>query len=236
MQQQAGDYDFEPYPHDYAPQRGGTNGLGIAGFILAFCVPPIGFLLCLLALFRPPRGLAVAGLVISTLIMGCVGAGGYFMWPIFRDINEVTMDTVRIGDAIDRHANRNNGELPADLSVLGLSSDALTDPWGNPYRYELDGAGGWRLLVAGPDGSFDDHDTMVVVSGMTPQEISQLAGDTFGEALARKAMGEPARSRRAPMGSPSSSPAPASDAVPTDEAPADTQSEDAPPPADDSSR
>lgn len=60
------------------PQQRGTSGLAITGFILAFLIAPIGFILSLIAIFQTGaakakgRGLAIAGIVISLIIM----AGG----------------------------------------------------------------------------------------------------------------------------------------------------------------
>jgi len=57
------------------PPKQGTSGLAIAGLILAFVAAPIGFILSLVAVFKTGagraggRGLAIAGLVVSLLIM-----------------------------------------------------------------------------------------------------------------------------------------------------------------------
>src|ERR1043165_9168202 len=60
-----------PYP--IVPQRR-TNGLGIAGFVVSLVgiftlglLCPIGLLLSFIALFRAPRGFAIAGLIIGLL-------------------------------------------------------------------------------------------------------------------------------------------------------------------------
>lgn len=61
--------------HAPAPPQRGTSGLAIAGLILAFLIAPIGFILSLIAVFKTGkgrskgRGLAVAGLIVSTLII-----------------------------------------------------------------------------------------------------------------------------------------------------------------------
>jgi hypothetical protein len=62
-----------------APQR--TSGLAITGFILAFLLPLIGFILSLIAVFQTGagkakgRGLAIAGIIISVVIMaGAIAA------------------------------------------------------------------------------------------------------------------------------------------------------------------
>jgi len=61
-----------------APPRRGTSGLAIAGLILAFLLAPIGFILSLIAVFKTGkgrsggRGLAVAGVIVSALIIAGV--------------------------------------------------------------------------------------------------------------------------------------------------------------------
>jgi hypothetical protein len=62
-----------------APQQQGTSGLAITGLILAVFIAPLGFILSLIAIFKTGagkakgRGLAIAGLIISTLeIVGFV--------------------------------------------------------------------------------------------------------------------------------------------------------------------
>ncbi|MFI5908472.1 DUF4190 domain-containing protein [Dactylosporangium sp. NPDC051541] len=59
-----------------APGKRRTSGLAVAGLVFAFVGPPVGFILSLIAVFKTGagkaagRGLAIAGLVISLLIMG----------------------------------------------------------------------------------------------------------------------------------------------------------------------
>jgi hypothetical protein len=58
---------------------------------------------------------------------------------------------------------QDNGKFP-DVRTLQEARDAIQpkyiayapmhDAWGNPYRYELDGKGGFRLVSAGADGKF----------------------------------------------------------------------------------
>jgi len=62
---------YSPQP----PPSRGTSVLAIVGFILAFCGGPLGFILSLVAIFqtgrdkKKGRGLAVAGVVISLVLM-----------------------------------------------------------------------------------------------------------------------------------------------------------------------
>lgn len=69
-----------PTPAEYqstqAPPSKSTSGLAIAGLILAFLMAPIGFILSVIGLAqtsrgrRKGRGLAIAGLIVSLVIMG----------------------------------------------------------------------------------------------------------------------------------------------------------------------
>ena len=54
-----------------------SNTLGVIGFILALtcCLAPMGLLLSLIAVFKPPRGFAIAGLIISGLITAIMVRG-----------------------------------------------------------------------------------------------------------------------------------------------------------------
>jgi len=69
------------YPDAATPQpaKSGTNGLAIAGFILAFLLAPIGFILSVIGLIQAGRrrqkgkGLAIAGIIVSLALV--VGGG-----------------------------------------------------------------------------------------------------------------------------------------------------------------
>jgi len=67
------------YPPAAPPQRG-FSGLAITGFILAFLIAPLGFLLSLIAVFTTGaakargRGLAIAGVIVSLVVMVGVGS------------------------------------------------------------------------------------------------------------------------------------------------------------------
>jgi hypothetical protein len=69
---------YPPQPPQQQPQ--GTSGLAIAGLVLAFLAAPLGFILSLVAVFktgrgkRKGRGMAIAGLIVSVLIIGSTTA------------------------------------------------------------------------------------------------------------------------------------------------------------------
>ena len=68
-------FNYGAPPPPMPPQPQGRSGLAIAGFILAFFLPLIGFILSLIAIFKTGagkakgRGLAIAGVIISVVIM-----------------------------------------------------------------------------------------------------------------------------------------------------------------------
>jgi hypothetical protein len=67
---------YLPSPYD-VPMQVGTNGMAIAGFVLAFFCAPIGLILCWMARSQIREsggtqggdGLALAGIIISSLGM-----------------------------------------------------------------------------------------------------------------------------------------------------------------------
>jgi hypothetical protein len=158
------------------PQPAPSNGLGVAGFVtslvgLVLClgvICPIGLLLSTIALFKRPRGLAIAGVVLGLvgsawiivalffiLMLGvglagvtALGAGGI----------EVGMDATQIHRAMRSHYAA-NAQLPSTLALLGLDEETLTDPWGKPYRYTIDPDGRrYAIATAGRDGVWDTDD------------------------------------------------------------------------------
>jgi hypothetical protein len=73
---QPGQPDQPGYPVA-PPQPQRTSGLAITGFVFSFVFSPLGFLLSLIAVFKTGagkakgRGLAIAGLIISALLITC---------------------------------------------------------------------------------------------------------------------------------------------------------------------
>lgn len=170
-----------PSPPSYgagqpAPQ---TNGLGIAGFILSLLgliscgfLSPLGLLLSFIAIFRQPRGLAIAGLVLGILgslwifiVFFFVGVGllvgsvGLVAGAIGLSQVEAGLEMYQIDQAI-REYEAATGALPMSIDQLsGLDQDDRTDPWGNPYTLEIDPDTGARTIRSlGPDGQAGTDD------------------------------------------------------------------------------
>ncbi len=176
-QDYAGEYEGayqEPMPGEGRPQ---SNVLGIVGFVLAFCVSPIGLLVSLFALTRPPRGFAIAGVVVGllgTIVWGVLGAGiGYVLTqPIVKIQNEVVTDYMAVDQEVEAFRSAND-RLPASLDeVTALNAEQRTDPWGNPYVLEPAASGdAWSLRVTGPDGQAGTGDDLVLDGGLGAMEI-----------------------------------------------------------------
>jgi hypothetical protein len=104
-----------------APQPG-TSGLAIAGLIFAFVIAPIGFLLSLIAVFKTGkgkqkgRGLAIAGLIVSVLVIG----GGVAI------VAAVANSTVADPGCVDGKKAILDGASNVDAGSLQKTVDGLT--------------------------------------------------------------------------------------------------------------
>lgn len=175
-------YD-QPTSETSPETRPATNVMGVVGFILAFCVSPIGLLVSLAALAKPPRGLAIGGVIvglIGSVVWGLLIAGGYYMWPLFLKGGELVMDTQAVQSAVASYQSAHNNELPPDLATAGVPSSAQTDPWGNPYVFAPSPDNkSWTLTTTGYDGQLGTFDDGVFTSSMTDTEKQQEVGEVF---------------------------------------------------------
>ena len=163
-----------------------TNGLGLAGFIIALVglcsggvLSPIGLILALVALKDRPKGLAIAGVVIGALgscgilvsliflpfllasLLVALGATGLALAIGGNQLMaqaEMTALHDRIGEYQQSH-----GTPPLLLTDLDPAPDQrlLTDPWGNPYEYVAAPDGTFTLRSLGEDGVTGTGDDIV---------------------------------------------------------------------------
>jgi type II secretory pathway pseudopilin PulG len=157
-------------------QRGPTNGLGLAAFItslvgLVLCLgvlSPVGLLLSLFAVFKKPRGFAVAGVVLGLIgtIMLVVVTGGLVLMTLgVRSAvqNIETRQTARSAyEAIEAHRAEYDGTLPgADFGTALI--DGKRDAWQTPLRYVPSAdTTTYAIQSAGPDTVFDTRDDIVM--------------------------------------------------------------------------
>ena len=170
----------EPQPVHVVVEQKSANALGIAGFVVSLVglvctvgvLSPIGLLLSLFALFKPPRGFAIAGVVVGTLgtvLAAAVGVGLWMVWLGLGKAAEVLgphFDTASELIAIDgkvRGAYDSSGDPPSEEKGNALVSEHL-DGWGRPFRYVLSPDTRqflWKVESAGEDGSFGTPDDII---------------------------------------------------------------------------
>ncbi len=194
----------------------GTNVLGVVGFILSFCLSPIGLVISLIALAKQPRGFAIAGVIIGLLGSGVWVCGGIgysaFKKAGLMSAIEMTQDFEKIQPAANASTT--------DITSLGLASDVSTDPWGTPYRIgPNESASSFKLTSNGPDKLPDTADDLSVDGAQSTQEVMSFLME---ELMGRAGYGPP---RPAPVTTPAPAPAPAEEPEAKDEAPAADQPE-----------
>lgn len=172
----------KPMPGEGRPQ---SNVLGVVGFILAFCVSPLGLLLSLIALRKPPRGLAIGGVVVGllgTAVWGVFIAGGVMFGKYAMNAVEGVADYQAIRTAMTTY-HQSNDAYPTSLDALSsLTADEKNDPWGTPYKLVVKADGsGWELVSAGIDMTFDTPDDITLAGDLTEQEV----GNRIGESIQR---------------------------------------------------
>jgi len=160
-----------------------TNGLGLAGFIVSLVslvgcggiLSPISLIMCLIALAKPPKGFAIAGLVLSligslgfVLLFFVIGIGALFAVlglgiavAVMALVAAVGQNAAEIVESVQEY-HEANGRVPASLVELGMSEDQLTDTWGNRFIY-VPGTDGdeFVLVSAGPDEEYGNSDDYV---------------------------------------------------------------------------
>ncbi len=157
--------------------RNQSNALGVAGFVislvgLVLCgglISPLGLLLSFIAMFKRPRGLAVAGFVLGLIGSAWIIVAFLFIFVVFgvglagvaalgAGFVEVGRDSSTIRAAVAEHYQA-NGTVPSTLEALNLDRDTLIDPWGEFYRYEIQADGRrYSISTAGADGIWDTED------------------------------------------------------------------------------
>lgn len=151
--------------NEHAPAAGnayesnGSNGLGLAGFIVSLVgfiacgglICPIGLIMSLVALTKRPKGFAIAGVVIGALgslgfvlvffvfgiaaLMALVGLG------LAVAAASIGQNGINIYKDIETYHDA-NGKAPAVLTDLGTFTPAeLEDTWGTPIRYTVSADG-----------------------------------------------------------------------------------------------
>ena len=162
---------YQPSPQPGSGQPVQSNPLGIAGFVVSLLglIPcgllcPIGALLSFIAVFKPPRGFAIAGLVIGilgTILASTVGVGMIMGLGQLGGVSTIFNTGKAMAEAEQKIVayEKAHQALPDDEEGQELIDDILD---GNemPLRYRLLGPKSFELRSAGPDKEFDTADDM----------------------------------------------------------------------------
>lgn len=163
-----------------APNTPGTNGLGLAGFIVSLLgilgtcglLSPVGLIMSAFAMRKEPKGFAVAGLVIGIIgtLTGLIGV--IFFGVVFLSIialagagialsgpNLETFGTImETSEEINEYYETMN-TLPESLDAITTMEPGLgTDAWGNTLIYTIQDENAYALTSMGEDGIADTDD------------------------------------------------------------------------------
>jgi hypothetical protein len=153
------------------PRTAGQNGLGIAGFVTSLVgivtcgiIAPIGLLLSLIALFKRPRGFAVAGTVIGAVMSIFLVVAGIGIVAGFLGLANSAKQFSAVGNLTNAKTTVQNymqsrGQLPSEGEAKNLIT--TDDPWGKRIRYERIASDEYTLRSAGPDSQFNTSDDVV---------------------------------------------------------------------------
>ncbi|MFI4862408.1 MAG: hypothetical protein ACIAXF_17215 [Phycisphaerales bacterium JB063] len=159
-----------PYPQHPArpyvpPNTPPSNALGLTGFILSIvgmvlCLGvlcPVGALVSLVAVFRPSRGFAIAGLIIG--VLGTLLWA--LLWTLYFSLPSLVpdFDLYYAQTEIDDHYLM-YGVLPSEADGQQMI-DWYDDEWGTVYRYHRVDDQGYEIISAGPDRQFATADDVV---------------------------------------------------------------------------
>jgi hypothetical protein len=173
-----GQYQSPGYPP--AKPADQTNVPGLIGFILALvsfiscgALAPVALILSIIGMRKEPKGLAIAGLIISILGMiellifgiyfatvgvmfaSCLGLAAVGAQEAAKQ--QVTKEALRQAEMqIEGHRDL-TGSLPDDVSG-NQQIEGLSDGWGKKLRYTRQDEESYELVSAGPDGLFDTFD------------------------------------------------------------------------------
>lgn len=169
--------------HDFRPPVDArTNGLGIAGFVISLVglcsggmLSPIGLILSAVAVAWPPRGFAIAGIVLGAIgscgiilailvipaalaaVFAAAGLGALAMAMVSVVGGPELHAQIEMGlitNQVESHRDKHAGTLPATLGELDPGYRGMhLDPWSRAYRYIVSDDGKtFTISSDGPDG------------------------------------------------------------------------------------
>ncbi len=162
-----------------------SNGLGVAGFVVSLfglltlgLLAPVSLLLSGLALFKRPRGFAVAGTILSLIPLSFYALTyAYFQRAAVAEQSVARLDSTlaklaQASSVIERFAVV-EGRLPNGIEGNKLILD-IHDGWDQSLQYQRDASNRFSIRSAGADGVFDNGDDRVHAVNTGASETTEL--------------------------------------------------------------
>ena len=167
-------FNYGAPPPPMAPQPQGRSGLALAGFILAFFVSPLGFILSLIAIFKTGAGKAAGrGLAVAGTIIGLLGS---IVWAIvIATVFFVANSTVADPGCIDGKAAVINNGSNVDAASLQKTVDKLNAAAAKTKHDDV------KAAVQAISKDYSQMLTAVKTGNVPPGLVDQLTKD--GEKL-----------------------------------------------------
>lgn len=203
---------YQPPPaQSFAPAHPpNSNVLGLVGFILSLIgllltcglLSPLGLLISLAGLLKPPRGMAITGTIlglIGTGFLATIGFGFIMSVLAIAGFGKMVGDEIVTRDAITKARNKieehraAKNELPDGVEGNKLILE-FKDAWKHELRYDGEEGGSGRFVIrsAGADGKFDTTDDVVVGESPTLTSPDIQFGDPSTSAMPDDGDDEPA--------------------------------------------
>ena len=161
----ASDFDSAGEP---TPENSGSDLMGIIALAVTILscglLSPIGFILSVIGLIKPPRGFSITAMLISLVATALWALTIFFLIQVGTEAFKpfITMNLLsEAANTIENHRDA-DGKLPDDIEGNKLIIDVL-DGWENAVRYEQAGDS-FLIRSAGPDERMDTLDDIEVGS------------------------------------------------------------------------
>lgn len=155
-----------------------SNGLGVAGFVLSILgwitcglLLPFGLLFSFIGLFKRPRGLAIAGFVISSVgallavsVVAIIGIGGAAALIGISQATDAVLFDAAAEDIAYHYSTHGSLPTPSEASA---SLSLYANLRGYSPQYAIVSATEFELRFPGSDGIFGNADDFTQVFDVT---------------------------------------------------------------------
>jgi low affinity Fe/Cu permease len=162
--------DFGTPPPPMIPQPQERSGLAVAGFILAFVISPLGFVLSLIAIFKTGAGKAAGrGLAVAGTIIGLLGS---IVWAVvIAAVFFVANSTVADPGCIEGKAAIINNSANVDAASLQKTIDQLNAAAAKAKHDDV------RNAMKAMANDYSQMLTAVKTGNMPPNLMDQITKD-----------------------------------------------------------